>query len=164
MSEELDRKVLRLEKLSEAKEKLEDLMKQMEDPAMSKDISENSPRDQLLAQIDSQQKIVERLEQNVEIPEIPGTWNINDKAYVEYSRVVSYGKDVAPPEKQLLIQLVEAVDITEYPLGTTPESLEIVTTPINSPLGRAMLHKAHSSVRFNTPTGYCEVRLERCVT
>lgn len=167
MSEAKDQKLeleeKRLAKLAKERAKMEELMIKWDDPAMSSDISENSPRDALLQQINSQEQVLLKLEQSETISNIPGTWNIGDKLFIKYVRVVCYGKDRDVPSKRIKIELVDSVDITELPEGAVAEELDIVPTAVSSPLGKALLHKAHDTVRFNTTVGYCEVEVERCL-
>lgn len=153
----------RLRKLSKEREILVNLGIELDDPAMQKDTSENDGRDALLAKISSQEKIVQKLEQEGQVAYIPGTWNIGDKLYVKYLRIVAYGKDQITPDKRVLVQLEGSVDITKFPKDQTVQEMKIVPTSINSALGKALLHKAHENIRFNTPIGYCEVEVERCL-
>ncbi|MFF2798152.1 hypothetical protein [Lysinibacillus xylanilyticus] len=159
MSNDLD--IQRSIKLQQEREILEGLMKEWDDPSMSKDISENSARDDLLERIKSQEQIIAKLEQGKSIPVIPGTWNIGDKLYVTYLRIVSYGKDKEVPKGRVKVDLVDSTDITT--LGKT-EEIDLNKTyqaAINTALGAALLHKAHDTIRINTDVGYCEVEVER---
>lgn len=152
----------RLARLEKERGILEGLMQQWDDPSMSKDISENSARDDLLERIKSQEQIVSKLELTKSVVSIPGTWNLGDQLYVKYIRIVCYGKDRDVPKGRVRIRLVDALDITTLK-NPSIEDLEVVPTSINSPMGAALLHKAHDTVRFNTPVGYCEVEVERCL-
>jgi len=152
------------DELEEAKAELARLMEEYDaDSAnMQKDISENTARDDLTEQINKAEAIVARLEKRAKIVYIPGTWNIGDKMYITYKRIVSYGKDLEPPKKRVKGVLVPSFDITTLNGETDVTAIDTISVAINSPLGKALLHKAHDAIRYETPVGYCEVEVERC--
>lgn len=154
----------RLARLEKVRAELQELIDEFsEDSNMSHDISENSARDSLLAKINSKQAQIAKLEAASSVPHIPGTWNLGDRLYVKFLRIVSYGMDKELPSRRIKIELVDEMDITTLDEGVDVNSLEIVPTATNSPMGKALLHKAHDTVRFDTPVGYCEIEVERCL-
>lgn len=153
----------RLKRLEIERAKLEELSILLNDPAMQKDTRENSDRDVLLERIKSQEQVVLRLERAQEFVVIPGTWNIGDTLFIKYSRIVAYGQELELPNKRYKVKLVDVFDISTIEKDQTVNNMELIPIASNTPLGRALLNKAHDSVRFETPVGYCEVELERCL-
>lgn len=159
-----DQDQLLQEELSELHLELEEILTELDDPNMNKDISENSARDDLIERLKKVGSRIKKLEKQKDIPKLPGTWNIGDRFFVTYKRIVTYGKDVDVPPKPIKCQLVVSFNITKIENFTDITEIGLVPVAINSPLGKVMLHKAHNVVRYDTPVGYCEVELERCYT
>lgn len=151
------------EELEEIDAEIAKIFEQLDDPNMSKDTSENTVRDDLLEYLDKvQRRRSAHMARKVSSVKIPGTWNIGDMFYLTYKRIVSYGEDADVPKKRVKCKLVNAFNITELQGETDITNIPLVLVTVNSPLGEALLNKAHTSLRFSTPVGYCEVEVERC--
>lgn len=157
-----DQDQLLQEELRELHSELEEILTELDDPNMNKDIRENSARDDLIERLKKVGSRIKKLEKQKAIPKIPGTWNIGDRFFLTYKRIVTYGKDVDAPSKPVKCQLVVSFNITKLENFTDVTGIGLVPVAINSPLGKALLHKAHNVVRYDTPVGYCEVEVERC--
>lgn len=147
------------EKLALEQDRLDDLMTQWEDPELSKDISENTPREILSSQITQQEQLVNKLLKYADIPHIPGTWNINDVIEVEFKKVVAYGVNLETPEKKRMI-LSPFVEVSDIDLEDKTKPIPLAA---DSALGKAILHKSHTEIRFKTTVGYAEVLIKRCI-
>lgn len=145
------------QKLKVEQDKLDDLMIQWDDPELSKDVSENTPRDILRSKITQQEKIVNKLLKFADIPHIPGTWNVNDTLKITYTKIVAYSKELDLPEPHMVI-LSPYVEVADIDLSDRSEPLPLA---VDSHLGKALLHKSHKEIRFNTSQGYAEVIVER---
>lgn len=153
----------RLVKLEKAEIELQELMIEWADPLNSHDVSENSSRDVLMAKITSKEKEIEKLRSMNKIAYIPGVWNVGDKIYVTYKRIVEYERDLEVPPNRILMQIDYSADVTEIPTDIPLDQIPVIPLAIDSPLGKTLLHKAHTKFRAATPNGYCEVEVERCL-
>lgn len=151
------------EEIAQIDDDLAELFIQKEDPEFNKDARENTVRDDILERINKLQARRSALEARLgQCIRIPGTWNIDDLFMLTYKRIVSYGKDVEVPENPVKCQLVMNYDITNLDGQTDINKIPLMPVATNSPLGKALLNKAHTSIRYKTPVGYCEVEVERC--
>jgi hypothetical protein len=143
-------------RLEEAEEKLAELVAENSSVDDRKDVSENSARDAVIAEIKTLQNLIDRLREQENLVTVPGGWAIDDTLKVNYTKIVAYGKDKAVPPEPMTIRLYKNVNITEINLDDP-----VIPVDINSDMGKALFNKAHKSVRFNTTVGYCIIEVER---
>lgn len=142
-------------KLEEAEAKLAELVAENSSVDDRKDVSENSARDAVIAEIKTLQNLIDRLREQENLVAVPGGWAIDDMLKVTFTKIVAYGKDKELPEP-VKIKLCKNVNITEISLDDP-----VIPVAINSDMGKALFNKAHKSVRYDTNVGYCIIEVER---
>lgn len=142
--------------LEQAKARLAELVEQNSGADANKDVSENSARDAVIAEIRQVQALIERLENQEDLISYPGCWGIGDELKVTYKRIHSYGQDKELPKEPLKIKLAKGVDVTKLSLEDPVKLVDI-----NSAMGKALFNKAQTKARFQTTVGFCEIEVER---
>lgn len=143
-------------KLEEAEVKLAELVAENSSVEDRKDVSENSARDAVIAEIKTLQNLIDRLREQENLVAVPGGWAVDDMLKVTYTKIVAYGKDKEVPTEPVTIKLCKDVNITEVNLDDP-----VILVAINSAMGKALFNKAHKNVRFDTTVGYCIIEVER---
>lgn len=142
--------------LPEAEARLAELVEENSGADAGKDVSENSARDIIIAEIKMIQNLIDRLRTQENLVVVPGGWAVDDMLKVQYSKIVAYGKDKEVPPEPMTIKLCKNVNITDIRLDDP-----IMLVAINSAMGKALFNKAHKSVRYDTTVGYCIIEVER---
>lgn len=135
---------------------IQELTAQLRDDTgnMSQDLRENSVRDGIISAIKERAATLSELEKVEKTAHMPGTWNVGDGFRLTYLQLFIGGKEITKLPQPRVCKLVSRCDISKI----DREAL-IFPVAVNSPIGRALHHKAGTEFSVELSDGHCIVRV-----